>query len=88
MQDTALLKKRHICAFFLRASVSVHDRFDFFLYTYLISDFIEGAMSFWLLFLESMQFFFLSFSFQDGRWVKNIVVYLNSYNSFNNKICL
>ncbi len=67
---------------FLRASVSVHDRLDFCLYTYLISDFIEGAMSFWL------HFFFLSFSFQDGRWVKNIVVYLNSYNSFNNKICL
>ncbi len=57
MQDTALLKKDTF-VHFLRASVSVHDRLDFFLYTYLISDFIEGAMSFWLLFLESMQFFF------------------------------
>ncbi len=54
-------KKDKFVHFFLRASVSVHDRLDFFLYTYLISDFIEGAMSFWLLFLESMQFFFSRF---------------------------
>lgn len=63
IQDTALLKKRQFCTL-LRASVSVHDRLDVVVYlsTHLISDFIEGAMSFFLLlFLKSMLFFFSNF---------------------------
>lgn len=61
IQDTALLKKRQFCKF-LRASVSVHDRLDVVVYlsTHLISDFIEGAMSFFFVtFSKKYAVFFL-----------------------------